>query len=74
MKHPYQPACACARCVKERARRAAQADADPRRHYAAAADRSRQARRDRRFATWAAEDDGPGEYEINGPDRITPDV
>lgn len=31
MKHAYQADCTCQRCMKERARRSAQAAADPRR-------------------------------------------
>jgi hypothetical protein len=78
MKHPYDVSCQCARCARERARRNAQGtqtravqglhramDVSARRQ----ARWARETRRERARAEWAINDDGPGDYEMNGPDQ-----
>jgi hypothetical protein len=82
MKHSYQATCECARCAKEKARRQTQANTPHPagctcdRCYQAMRQQSRKrakyariAKRERAYADWAMNDDGPGDYEINGPDR-----
>ena len=70
MKHSYAADCTCPRCSRERDRRERQRGTQPPRPLRT--DRGvsqRQRRAERAFAQWATDDNGPGDYEVNGPDR-----
>lgn len=82
MKHSFDKTCQCARCEKEGRRRAEQAStphvsycscpqcyASTRRQTRQAARYARIAKRERAYENWATNDDGPGDYDANGPNE-----